>query len=1315
MLSASNPDAAEYRFLYDADPKCTDEQGNTPLHLACENGHTAIVRLLVQEKGCDINCQANDGSTPLHRACSSGGIDIIKFLLQQKCDTRIQNNGGQSPQTIPLNEDGDLLLHIGCQSGDMDIIKYLISYQRCNTMLQNKKGQSPQSLPINVNGDLLLHVACQWGDVGIVRYLVCEQHCDVDVWNNNSDSPLSIACYCKSLDIIKFLLQQKCDTRVHNKKGQSPQTIPLNEDGDLLLHIACQWGDVGIVRYLVCDQYCDVNVWNNNSDSPLSIACYCKSLDIIKFLLQQKCDTMVHNKKGQSPQTIPLNEDGDLLLHIACQWGDIDNVTYLVCEQHCDVNVRNKNVDSPLSIACYYKHFDIINFLLHQRCDTRVQNNGGQSPQTIPLNEDGDLLLHIACQWRNDGILYYLIHKQRCDTRVQNKKGQIPQTLLLNENGDVLLHIVCTWGDLDIVKNLIRQQHCDINVCNSNGDTLLHVSCQGENLDILKYLITEHHCDVNVRNMNKDSLLHVACQGKSLSIVKYLITEQNSDVNTLNSRKSAPLHVAIVSCQPSTALYLLRLKKCDPTLRDSDGNTPLHLACRECTKVDQDSEMIQVARMLLSSTDLSACVNNVGQTPVELTTNYQLIKYISHITKCMTNHSIQTFIKMFFIGNPSTGKSTLVKAICCEKSWLWTLVPRWFSRVRNVPLRTAGIVPVTFRSKTFDNTVLYDMAGQYEYYTSHAAVIENTVLSSPPAFVVVVNLSESDAKIVEKLKYWWSFIDNHAARSIVSPHVILIGSHADVVKASGISVQEKMDFISSVLRGLSSSFHFAGQVALDCRDPISSGLGQFCSLVEKSCTTLRQTADIDLRCHVAYSFLLEMFEGRVACTLSDIAAKISGTDTLLPQNPDELVHLMSSLSDKGLVLLVKTSGCIEESWVILQKQDLLSEFNGTMFAPENFKQHREFARSTGVVPFSHIKGEFPLYDSAMIAGFLTHLEFCFKIDDPETIKRIEDEAPKDETRLDPTDEYYFFPALVSVDNPLRVWQTDDSMVYQCGWYYKCHADQFLSTRFLHVLILRLAFSFALGLDKQSPSQNAPVLCRRCSVWKHGIGWLQDGIEIVVEVGLQCQWVTVMMRCFKGKEVKCVQLRSAVVREVKKACTQLCKAVRMTESLIGPPDVHYPFSDEHVSLYSVTDIANAIATEETHVIDQQGHNFVPIQDLVIFEPYLGVGPNLLDELFHHNNSDKLVSKSFLEHLASRVHPQMSLFEKVVDPQPAIHYQKELEKESLPASKCLVLLKWLLRKLENPTYENFHKELDKYSIFCGRNPMVSEHSPRLPMRL
>ena len=89
------------------------------------------------------------------------------------------------------------------------------------------------------------------------------------------------------------------------------------------------------------------------------------------------------------------------------------------------------------------------------------------------------------------------------------------------------------------------------------------------------------------------------------------------------------------------------------------------------------------------------------------------------------------------------------------------------------------------------------------------------------------------------------------------------------------------------------------------------------------------TADMNLRCHVLYTFLLEKFPGRVACTVLDIATIIQESETLLPQNPDSLIPLISTLSDKGLLLLVKDSVSSEDSWVILQKQVLLAEINGT--------------------------------------------------------------------------------------------------------------------------------------------------------------------------------------------------------------------------------------------------------------------------------------------------------------------------------------------------------------------------------------------------
>ena len=77
--------------------------------------------------------------------------------------------------------------------------------------------------------------------------------------------------------------------------------------------------------------------------------------------------------------------------------------------------------------------------------------------------------------------------------------------------------------------------------------------------------------------------------------------------------------------------------------------------------------------------------------------------------------------------------------------------------------------------------------------------------------------------------------------------------------------------------------------------------------------------------------------------VSDVATSIKETSALLPQKLDSLIFLIPTLSDKGLLLLVKGGESHESWWVILQKQALLCEMNGVIFAPKGFRQHNDLS------------------------------------------------------------------------------------------------------------------------------------------------------------------------------------------------------------------------------------------------------------------------------------------------------------------------------------------------------------------------------------
>ena len=1239
---------------YNSSIDVLDIQGSAPLHFAALNGHASMIKILVSELGCNSQVKGVEGKSLLHYACSGGMTDLVRTLITDfNLDPLLVDDNGDTPLHMACfcghekvarllmciyscsvditNKNKQTPLHKACQSGHSSAVIMLISEFKANLMVQDCKNDMP------------IDKAAQGGHVDVVQMLITEFGWRPYVKGFKSKSLLHLLSAGGCTTILKVLIS--------NFNNYNPALI--DENGNTLLHTAAHYGKYEVVDFLIASHsnHCPTNHQNFKGQTPLHCACIEGHTKVALLLVKNNASLTIRDKGNHTPlqkayffnkfdiffkifnsnshkldtkllhevcergsfdlvnmllsdfkldPSSVLDKQGNRMLHVAAACGHKQIVTLVINKYECSVNSTNFNGQTPLHLLCSQPPNENVNALIHffvteLKADVTSRDKNGQTP------------LHLLCSQtpteRTEGLIRLFVTELKANVTSSDKVGQNPLHLLCSqtptertegllrlivtelkadvtsrdENGQTPLHLLCSLmpnkNHHALIKTLITEFKADITSKDNNGDEPIHKAAQFGFTSTVISLILDHRCSPKVRGFKQRTLLHHALAKGHTSTAKTLLDDFHLSLHWMDDDGNTPLHLSSLYGQPESIRFLLYDYHAHLYVRNKAGKTALDVAEDDVTK--------KIFREYVISKH-----NSIQQEYEELQTK-SLQKYCGQ----------QIIIRLFVLGNSGSGKSTLVQSLKQKGLRYYFDVPE-----TEVPSHTAGIVPSICQSKDVGRLLYYDFAGDKEYYSSHAAILEVVSHSSVGSsiYLIVIDLRKAIERIFNEVGYWLSFISYHgkALKSKCTLEVLIILSHSDCVDLTNSigKVEKTKHYLDTQMNQCNEvMFNIVGVISSNCRSPRSS------KSIESVLQQIYNTTiphNISYEASLLHGILEKDFGNVVACKFQDLISSIKDTGIYLPTSADVLYPVVKELHDIGLLMMIgKSEDQIENHLIIMDIPSLTNKVHEMLFS-KSAKQKFSSAVSSqyakmGIFPESFISSILPHH---ITKECLVQLQYCQEFNHAEVGLDYSITQKTDSNNL-----LLHFPALCQLESEHANWPHDPNLNFSIGWFAECTGKlNFFPPRYLHVLLLRLTFMFALPASTTPTSDLNLSICLQdqnclCTMWKKGIHWLmREGVECVVEVVNENKGVVVVVKSRKQHTYQCIHMLTQIANIVTEAKTEFCKSVPLRHYILNSDDpLSYKNEDK---LYDVSVIKSDMESKKETIVSVSGRQTLILETL-----------------------------------------------------------------------------------------------------------------------
>ena len=575
-----------------------DKYGFTALHVAAENNCIDILEWYSQQYSVDIsNHSSKNKYTLAHLAASNGALKFLKHLINEyQCDVNATSS-----------DTGSTSLHLACENGHLPVVLYLTSLPQCNVSATTFDGStalhktcmciSSQSSPIlkhlvenhqldlcavNDDGMAPIHIACSKGRLNSVQYIIEHSPSLLELPENvHGRTPFLISVTYNQLKVVQYLVSKNCNL------------IASDGEGYKSTHLLVMDGSLNTLKYLVDNNYCDLNATDRQERTPLHVAILADQFEIIEYILNKSIPSMSLDWLRKVKYLLDSPQD----LHTT----------------NLHINAQDQDGNTPLHLACEKGKKDIVSLLVkscHSSTYFLIANRKGETPlhlvAVVGNNEAAEALLFSVT-----GSLCYELFAAR------------------DNEGCTVFHTACSKGHLDIFQFFCNIYPDGVHVMDDKQRSLLYVACKGRNIEIVKELIEKYKLDPESKDIDGTSCLHLLAERGHVEMYEYLKQHIHSTAIPYNKFGRTPLHYACSSGRIYMAIYLIETYSCSPDDPDYDGYTAVHAAC--------ESGSIELVRYFLTNLKCNAYTKtNELQTLLYFaskSSNLELVRYLVDIFK----------------------------------------------------------------------------------------------------------------------------------------------------------------------------------------------------------------------------------------------------------------------------------------------------------------------------------------------------------------------------------------------------------------------------------------------------------------------------------------------------------------------------------------------------------------------------------------------------------------------------------------------------------------------------------------------------------